>query len=63
MSKGWSPLMLAARGKHPLIVEYLLSHGVDSSLKNHRRLTAMDIALKNKEQAIIEMLSASASVD
>ena len=54
--------MLAAKGKHPLIVEYLLANGVDTELRNSKRKTAADIAIKSKEQAVIELLADSESV-
>ena len=49
--------MLAARGKHPDILEYPLSHKVDKTLKNNKRLTALDIATKNKQNQLIELLT------
>ena len=61
-SKGWSTLMLAAKGKHPLIVEYLLANEVDTELRNSKRKTAKDIAIKSKEQAVIELLADNESV-
>ena len=42
--KGWSPLMLAAQGKKPLVVKYLLENDVDTALQNIHKHTALDIA-------------------
>ena len=58
-NKGWSPLMLAARGKHPSVAEYLLANDVDEKLQNNRSQTAAEIADKYQQQSIIELLSAS----
>lgn len=57
--KGWSPLMLGARGKHPLVVKYLLENNAEQSLRNHRRLSAIDIAIKSENAAVIELLSSA----
>jgi len=61
--KGWSPLMLAAYGKKPLAVKYLLENDVDTELQNIHKHTALDIAFKSEKKAVIELLSDNALLD
>lgn len=61
--KGWSPLMLAARGKYPSVVKYLLENKVDQAHQNNKRQTAADIAVKSQDQSIVELLSESTLID
>ena len=61
--KGWSPLMLAARGNKPETVQYLLENGVDTTLKNTYKRTALDIAHKREVKAVIELLSDNTLLD
>lgn len=55
--------MLAARGEHPLIVEYLLANNVDAGLQNNKGRTALDIARKSKKTVVIQLLAGGEVLD
>jgi len=55
--------MLATKGEKPLVVKYLLENNVDTSLKNIKSKTAMDIAYKSKKKSVIDLLSAESTID
>lgn len=56
-NKGFSPLMLAAWGGKPLVVEYLLASNVNSKIQSNKLKTAIDIARSREHPAVVEMLS------
>ena len=45
--EGYTPLMLAAKGKHDRIVEYLLKQGANPFLKNHEHNSASELMSSN----------------
>jgi ankyrin repeat protein len=53
-----TPLHLAAGNGHKAVVELLLSHGADFTLRDHSNLTALDWALEGKQAEIAELLRA-----
>ena len=52
-----TPIMMAARGGHILTVKLLLDEGADAALKNDQGLSAIDFALKNEFQDIVDGLT------
>jgi ankyrin repeat protein len=47
---GTTPLMMAAYYATPLAVKLLLEEGADPTLKNHAKVTALDMALANERK-------------
>ncbi|CAD8044189.1 unnamed protein product [Paramecium primaurelia] len=52
----FTPLILATRGNHFLVVKYLLSQKVDTTLKDKYGNTALDYAVKQQNQKLRELL-------
>ena len=53
-----TPLHWAAGNGHKAVVELLLSHGADFTLRDHSNLTPLDRALEGKHTEIVELLQA-----
>ena len=53
---GMTPLMLAAMCGHKQVVELLLEHGADPTLRTAKGMSARDYAANIKAQAIIDRL-------
>jgi ankyrin repeat protein len=51
-----TPLHLAAGNGHKAVVELLLGHGADFTLRDHSNLTPLDRALESKHTDIAELL-------
>lgn len=54
---GITPLMMAATEGHADAVRLLLKHGADRTLKDDEGLTAKDVAIKNKNEDLVPLLS------
>jgi cytohesin len=52
---GWPPLHFAAGGL-PDIVQYLVASGADINVKNDDGLTSIDLAIQERQTAVIELL-------
>ncbi|KAJ8876685.1 hypothetical protein PR048_021132 [Dryococelus australis] len=55
-SKGYTPIMKAAYYNHLEVVKVLLQAGADTRAKNNERLTALDLARKNRAREVEEYL-------
>lgn len=58
-AKGWTPLMVAAGNGSVKNVQALLEGGASRSAKNHAGETALDLARKEKIEAVVEVLITS----
>lgn len=54
---GITPLMMAATEGHAEAVRLLLKYGADRTLKDNEGLTAKDVAIKNRNEDIVPLLS------
>lgn len=54
-----TPLMMAARYGHPLVVKLLLEEGADASLRNEQGLTALDFAIRAERPDAVALLTAA----
>lgn len=60
---GWTPLMCATCEGHSEIVAYLLKQGADPDIKCKSGMTPLDIALKIKNNIIIQLLESGTTID
>jgi ankyrin repeat protein len=60
--KGWTSLMVAASNGRVKNVQALLEGGASRSAKNRAGETALDLARKEKIDAVVEVLVASSKV-
>lgn len=54
---GITPLMMAATEGHAEAVRLLLKYGADRTLKDDEGLTAKDVAIKNRNEDLVPLLS------
>lgn len=54
---GYTPILSAVADKNLAVAEYLLAHGADPNIKSARGRTALAIAVMNKDQAMIKLLT------
>jgi ankyrin repeat protein len=54
---GITPLMMAATEGHAEAVRLLLKYGADRTLKDDEGLTAKDVAVKNRNEDLVPLLS------
>jgi ankyrin repeat protein len=55
-SEDWTPLMMAARGGDPAIVELLLRSGADVGMQNDDGKTALDIAMQEDFEPAVRLI-------
>jgi len=56
-SDGMTPLMVAASAGHADVVGYLIENGADVKRKNKKGQTAVDLAKKKGNKAIVKLLT------
>ena len=60
LANGNTALIEAVANKHPQIVDYLLKHGADVNITNNTGKSALDYAIANQDQAMVNKILGAA---